>query len=556
MNKWMKYDRRIAIGISVIVAVLIFLFIYGPYSLDVTNDAWIIKGYDGTDIIQHYAGWTQYRISNWDYPLGYANTLAYRDGTYITYTDSIPYVAILCKVFRNILPDTFQYFGWFTLICFVLQGIGTCLLIQRTSKSYCNIIFAEILFITAPIFIERAFKHTALGAQWFVLFSLYYYLEYRDKKDMKKLPWQMILLATLTIGIHPYFLPMVMIFVLLIVIEAVIRRHDWKRIIGYVGCVFGSPIAMGLVIGVIGTGVENTRGGYGIFGMNLNSLINPRSYGGFQWSKVLPQRAQILHNYDGFNYLGLGVLLMLLWCTGLFLIRLLREKSYIHQVRETLRRNIPFILCMAFMTIFAVSSTVAWDEKVLFEIPLPQFIRSLCDIFRASGRMFYPVYYTIYVMLISYLLASHKKIIGTLVLCGFVSIQMIDMSAVFEAKHECMKTGYYAETIFDDEVLIEVPEKEVLVVLGEMDFDLKRVLAIYAAKHNMAVSYSVANTGKYPNSYSLVYDVETEINSGTMNPNVMYVTQDESMVQNWRVLLQGQEYQEYRRGYYYFVYME
>ena len=65
--------------------------------------------------------------------------MAYGDGTYITYTDSIPYVAIICKLFAGILPETFQYFGWFTLGCFALQGIGAGLLIMRKYHSYWKI---------------------------------------------------------------------------------------------------------------------------------------------------------------------------------------------------------------------------------------------------------------------------------------------------------------------------------------------------------------------------------------------------------------------------------
>ena len=193
--KKIEFNDKIAILLSAILGAVVFVLLYGTYSLDVTNDAWILHQYDGTDTMQHYAGWAQYRISDWKFPLGYANALAYGDGTYITYTDSIPYVAIILKLFRNVLPTTFQFFGWFSLLCYVLQGVAACLLIKRKYPSYVKVLLGDVFFLTAPVLIERTFKHTALSAQWLILFAIYYYLEYRAQKEEVKLPWQMILLA-------------------------------------------------------------------------------------------------------------------------------------------------------------------------------------------------------------------------------------------------------------------------------------------------------------------------------------------------------------------------
>ena len=38
------------------IGVVAFLLIFGIQTLDVTNDQWILPGYGGVDIIQHYAG--------------------------------------------------------------------------------------------------------------------------------------------------------------------------------------------------------------------------------------------------------------------------------------------------------------------------------------------------------------------------------------------------------------------------------------------------------------------------------------------------------------------
>lgn len=70
-----------------------------------------MAGYDESDIIQHYSGWLAFRNSEWSFPLGLAKDMAIEDGTYISFTDSIPWVAIFFKLFNQFLPETFQYFG-------------------------------------------------------------------------------------------------------------------------------------------------------------------------------------------------------------------------------------------------------------------------------------------------------------------------------------------------------------------------------------------------------------------------------------------------------------
>ena len=97
--------------IAAFIGIGAFLLIYGMTPLDVTNDAWIMAGYDETDIIQHYSGWLAFRNSDWTFPLGIASDMAVGQGTCISYTDSIPWVAIVCKLFRGILPETFRYFA-------------------------------------------------------------------------------------------------------------------------------------------------------------------------------------------------------------------------------------------------------------------------------------------------------------------------------------------------------------------------------------------------------------------------------------------------------------
>ncbi len=79
---------------------------------------------DGGDPSQHYLGWEFYRRSDWFFPLGLTDQLAYPLKTSVIYTDSIPLFAVFFKLFRHILPAQFQYFGiWGVVVLLYCRDI-------------------------------------------------------------------------------------------------------------------------------------------------------------------------------------------------------------------------------------------------------------------------------------------------------------------------------------------------------------------------------------------------------------------------------------------------
>ena len=108
--------------LGALLGAAVFLLVYGLPPLNVANDAFCRGGYIEKDIQQHYAGWLFYRSSAPGWPLGVTQTINAPQGVSVAYTDSIPLLAVLCRPLAAALGGTFQYFGWFTLVCFALQG--------------------------------------------------------------------------------------------------------------------------------------------------------------------------------------------------------------------------------------------------------------------------------------------------------------------------------------------------------------------------------------------------------------------------------------------------
>ena len=116
MKFYKKIDYFIITGI--LIGILAFGVLYGYSTLDVSYDGWIYHTYASeSDVIQHYAGWVNYRNSPWDFPIAKASILG-EGGTVISFTDSIPIVAIICKNFFGIAGN-FSVFRhlYFSLFC-------------------------------------------------------------------------------------------------------------------------------------------------------------------------------------------------------------------------------------------------------------------------------------------------------------------------------------------------------------------------------------------------------------------------------------------------------
>ena len=171
-----------------------------------TNDAFCRGGYIEKDIQQHYAGWLFYRQSGLSFPLCIATNINVPQGLSVAYTDSIPLFAAFFRLLSPLLPNTFQYFGWFTLLCLMLQGAFGARLLGFFMQGYTLPLLGDLLFVFNPVLWERVLRHTSLAAQFFVLAALYYY--FLGCRTGRFRFGGLFALNILAITVHPYFLPM------------------------------------------------------------------------------------------------------------------------------------------------------------------------------------------------------------------------------------------------------------------------------------------------------------------------------------------------------------
>ncbi len=386
--------KRILILIfaSAFLSTILFYLLFGFNAVNPQNDEWIYHSAKDNDIMQHYAGWVFYRNADFQFPLGQAIEMQYPSGVGATlsFTDSIPIAGVFFKLFSALLPQTFQYFGIWALLCYVLMGVGSCLLLSLFLKDTIaqNIacVIGSGLFVISPVMADRAFRHSALASHFLIIFALYLY--FYAKKYHKPYNFAWYGLCALAVCIHPYFLPIVfaVLFALLLEITFDAKKlHVFiKSLLFLMGCI-AITCAFGFVIGVFNA-PAGVNLDYGFWSMNLNSVFNPQAVSA-NYSRVISALPLTNGNIDGFNYWGIGILIA--FFIGFVIIAFKRRDI----LKKLIKQYYGLLFSCFALTIFAITNVVTLFDKTLLTVPLPQNIVEFCSIFRASGRMFWLVDY-------------------------------------------------------------------------------------------------------------------------------------------------------------------
>lgn len=259
-----------------VIGAIIFILIYGVKVLNVTNDGWLNAADDFT---QQYVGWIFYRKADWALKIGTFNTLSFPNYASIIYTDSIPLFAVLFKVLSGILPETFQYFGLYGFLCYILQGIFAFTLLRKYINNKYYALLGTVFFIISLYLLQRTMWHTALGSHYLILAALCLFAyrdRYKGKPNKKIVLW--ITLLAITVTIHLYFVPMILIIMLSTFIAEYIDDKRTYSSSALVILIF-FIIAI-LILYMLGANTSNSLAysGAGYYNINLNTFINPQGY--------------------------------------------------------------------------------------------------------------------------------------------------------------------------------------------------------------------------------------------------------------------------------------
>ncbi len=521
-----RISGRLLFVICAIIGAVVFTGIYGTAILDFTNTGWLFN--NDHDLRQHYVGWCAFRRDPWHFPIGLIDSLSYPNSMSVIYTDSIPIFAVAFKLISGYLPVTFQYFGLFGILSFMLMGGFSSLLLRRfISKDILCMIGSVFYVISAPV-IQRMYFHTALAAQWLIIAALvlWVYDDVIKKKSTKMICWA--LLGFISVGIHTYFVPMLgMILAALMITQIVVKKGVMLPVMEFVA--FCATGLLNLYILGAFYGVSSASGfGLGTFVSNLNTFINPLDIG-----RVLPELPlQNYFQYEGMAYLGAGILLLYVIVAAGLVFRMVRkvpEEAF--HTKKVYGRVAAGLVIVSFVA--AVFPVISFNDVLIGYIPCPQSLADILSIFRSNGRFIWPAMYVLITAAISFTAYTfrHEKA-GVIVIAATLILQFYDMKDAFSQRYELYTSDYPLITVWDEEDLsgFMKGQKEFIFLYTENDITLPT--GYYAYVHNMR-----------QNNFYFARDIEmkvwenidqymAELEKGMIREGAVYVLRTEDYERN------------------------
>ena len=501
-----------------------FLIAVGPAPLNPQNIAWI-NGFDPTE---HYLGWVFYRYGPWTFPLGLSPDFGLDIGASIVYADTIPLLSFLFKPFTAILPNTFQYFGWWLLLCFILQATFANQLCKLFITDHLTQFIASALLVFTPIVLYRIGVHSSLVAQFIVVAALF--LSFRKTQRFRSLYW--ITLLCVSVLIHFYLFAMALALWLVNLLDKAISQkisssNACKELLLGISCsLFCAWQAGYFLMG----GSALAAGAYGIGRMNLLAPFNASG-----WSYVLKPISGALAAYESFDYLGAGILLLIIVSIPLLYTQ---AKS----VWSLINRHRLLLVLLILLTLFAITNQIEWGQHRI-EVAMPAWLFMMASIMRASARLFWPVYYVIILSVIYVIVKGLPKRVATTVLAIGLVVQIVDTSAGWlpirqkiarDASGVDVFTQYlqaFSEPFWD---AAGKHYKKVLVVPaqqppGKIPYDWEKY-ASYAAKYRMGTNSAYlarVDQGKLDAFHA---DFEQKVAKGQFDLAALYILGPEKLL--------------------------
>jgi len=411
LDKLKKYGQ---LSIPILLGICAFIFVTGGKILWPSNINWLFLHGDMTDGL---FAWQYFRYTPiFQNPLGANFSYGMGMGGSVVYAEPLFLFAFPFKLISNLLSTPFQYTGSWILLCFVLQAIFSWKLLEKITKNFWLKFLGSIFFILAPPLLWRLHGHPQFLGQWLILAAIYLYLS-----SFYKYYFWLILLAVSSL-VHPYFLFMILaLWGAELIHRKISYALNYKKIIKQF---FLTGIILALVMWQAGYFMVHNgliMEGLGYYRMNLLSFVDPSDDSFDSWSYILRKQAHTPGDYEGFSFLGLGMIIL-----G-FIALLALFKGSIKNISTYFKQLYPLIGVVFLLMIMALSNRIVIGQHELFQYWLPE----IAGAFRATGRMILPMYYLIYLGIFYLIIKCYPKYVALSLIFICLTIQIADSSGIY-----------------------------------------------------------------------------------------------------------------------------
>jgi hypothetical protein len=403
----------------------IFFFVaFHSNILDPTNVDWMMVGPNQTEAVtdraQFYLGWAFLRSAEWSWPLGAIPQYIYPAGVSIGFTDSIPWLAIILKIFEESLPPVFQYAGIWLLSCYIFQGLFARLIMEKVTTSEVARWVGSFLLITSPVLLYRSI-HITLSAHWVVLAAILLNINAVQQRKLTRNQWMgWIVLISFSFITHPYLGATVAALLLAPALASPLLLRQYR--------LFGLNFLIVSLIGIWSVGLLYSFGyftaamgdkGFHYFGADVLTFISS-----MDTSSILPSLPVRSGQNEGFAYLGLGGIILVVAClnrkTRPFFAEKLRDNAYL--------KALWFIVLS--LLIFSWGSHLRIASKWVTNLEFfYQFLTPITGPLRSSGRFVWPLFYLLLIGSLTLLERSLKPKTYSVLFVIATIIQVVDLSS-------------------------------------------------------------------------------------------------------------------------------
>ena len=301
---------------------------------------------ENVDASANYLGWEFFRHNSLlQWPIGKISTVGPVGGSSVAMTDSLPLLAILFKPFTFWFDTPFQYFGIWIFVCFILQAVFASKLLSLWVSNRFIVFLGTFFFTFAPALLDRMRFHLPLAAHWVVLAPMYLYFS----KNKKILPW--LILGSITVFIHAYLIPLVAAVFLAHELASLSKSRTalvrfFRNVLLFIAVQGVSAFQSGLFIFGFKSGVKS---GFGDFSANVLTLVDPArqsTSAGNTWSLRFPNIAEGPYQYEGFAFVGSGVIALMFILLACQIVRLPIRRSLVNAT----------LTCLVFLVVSQVGN--------------------------------------------------------------------------------------------------------------------------------------------------------------------------------------------------------
>ena len=446
--------------------------------------------------------------------------------------------SIGAKLIGLMISGQFQYFGILIMLWFALQALFAERLLSRFIESGAVRLVGTTFFLFAPAFIYRvgSMRHFHVAAHWLILAAFYLYFDKRFRSSA----WSILLAISIAINIY---IAVIVVTVFLASVGRTLLNDQTGRIIRKSKMIFGISgfpiIAAALSFVVSGyASYAKSAVGSGFFRLNLLAFVNPgySTSGSFSLlaNTVVPSTSRYLlsEEWEGFQYIGLGVVLMI----PALCVMVLRSRNHLLKTQW-----MPIGVLSILLFFFALSNQITFAQLEL-NYWWPKALLHLHDVFRGASRFGFALYYLIILGSVISVSSLFSKKTAVIILGLLSTVALADQSSgLWQSHRDLSEITPIESVLMDSEWSVIAKGHSKLIIDKNFDLQVEGavpasarvfsenwfVLASFAVDHGMSTNFGYVS--RPIQAFVKVEDarVAAELASGDLDSKAIYLISDE-----------------------------